>query len=287
VTPTFAVSQFTTWNQSFEEDVASYRGCGVTAIEVCERKLSRDRGEALAQLAMVRDAGMKVTSVQPRVHALYSDFMCPELHDPAERMGRFRQTIDLIAEAFPGQSIPLVTISGAAPGHDFRAAHATARRLYRDLAAYAGDHGLRVMYEPLSPILMNIDTFTCTLDDALRLIEDVNHPAFGLMLDVWHVWNELTIAKRIAAAGPHIFGVHVCDWPKGEPRCPADRVLPGDGVIPLPQLLGAVDQGGYRGAYCLEIFSANELPDSLWRLPAVDVIDRGRRGFFNAWEKRS
>jgi len=39
------------------------------------------------------------------------------------------------------------------------------------------------MFEPLNPILMNADTFICNLDEAMRLIQKVNRPNFGLMLD--------------------------------------------------------------------------------------------------------
>ena len=99
--PTFSVSEFTTWHQSFEEDVKLYNTLGIEGIEICERKLSNDYIESLDQLAIVRECGLKVTSVQPRVHALFKDFMCPDIDNPVERHRRFRQSIDLFSEAFP------------------------------------------------------------------------------------------------------------------------------------------------------------------------------------------
>jgi sugar phosphate isomerase/epimerase len=194
----FAVSQFTTWNQTFEQDVQLYASLGIGAIEVCERKLSTDPGRALAQLQRVREYGLTVTSVQPRCHALFVDGMCPDVHDPDQRAARFRGTIDLIARAFPGEPIPLVAIAGRAPDHDHRRAHGIARRIYPQLADYAADHGVRIMFEPLNPILMNVDTFICTFDEAARLIDDVARDNFGMMLDLWHVWRERDIAARIA-----------------------------------------------------------------------------------------
>ena len=38
----FGVSEFTTWFQTFEQDVALYTRLGVDCIEVCERKLAKD-----------------------------------------------------------------------------------------------------------------------------------------------------------------------------------------------------------------------------------------------------
>ncbi len=284
--PLFSVSEFTTWDQSFEQDVALYRRLGITGIEVCERKLSADPVHSREQLAMLRESGLRLTSIQPRVHALFKDSMCPDMDDPRARLKVYRRTIDLFAEIFSGQNIPLVTIGGNAPGYNFRFAHQTARQLYGDLARYAADRGVRIMFEPLHPILMNADTFICSLDEALHLIDDINHPYFGLMLDVWHVWHERDIARRIRALGPLIFGVHICDWPREQPRGLADRVLPGHGIIDLPMLLGAIEAAGYNGAYCLEIFSAHQWPDSLWRVDPAQMLEDGRQGFYTAWKAR-
>ena len=284
--PLFSVSQFTTWHQTFEEDIAFYKQLGVTGIELCERKLSIDPVQAKEQLALVRESNLDVTSIQPRVHALFQDFMCPDLADPAERLQRYRQTIDLFADAFPNKQFPFVTISGNAPNLNFAEAHRIARQLYPDLADYAANRGLQIAFEPLSPVLMNNDTFICTLYEAVQLIEDVDRPNFGLMLDIWHIWREPAIYQRIAALGERIFGVHLSDWPKGEPRQPGDRRICGEGVIDLPKILGAIEKSGYRGAYCLEIFSVDDLPDSLWQADPIDVINKSRTGFINAWEHR-
>jgi len=97
----FGVSQFTTWFQTFEQDVALYKRLGVDCIEVCERKLAKEPARAREQLAFLKSLGTPVSSIQPRVHALFQDFMCPELPDPIERMGEFRKTIDFFSEFFP------------------------------------------------------------------------------------------------------------------------------------------------------------------------------------------
>ncbi|HEY8668920.1 MAG TPA: sugar phosphate isomerase/epimerase family protein [Tepidisphaeraceae bacterium] len=291
--PEFSVSEFTTWHQSFEEDVALYRELGVDGIEVCERKLSDDPGRAREQLQELKRMGqggqgrLKVTSVQPRVHALFCDFMCPDVQEPEARLARYRQSIDLFSPVFAGENLPMVTIGGNAPGSNFRLAHETARALYPKLADYAAERGMRIMFEPLNPILMNNDTFICTLDDAMRLIDDVGRDNFGLMLDLWHIFREPNIAERIANLGDRIFAVHISDYPKEEVRHPADRLIPGTGVIDLPKLLGAIERTGYRGAYCLEIFSADHLAGSLWQADAREVIVQSREGFRRAWDART
>src|SRR5436190_1911224 len=85
-------------------------------------------------------------------------------------------------------------------------------------------------------------------------------------------------------------GVHVSDW-REPTRGWADRVLPGDGSVDLPAILGALDNAGWDGFYDLEIFSDNGTfgsvyPDSLWDLDAAELARRGRDAFFHTWSKR-
>ncbi len=281
--PSFAVSEFTTWHLSFEEDVKLYLQLGVDAIEVCERKLSKDTVKAREQLAYLKETKLPVCSIQPRVHALFSDSMSPEPIDAEKRIERFMHSVDLFAEFFP--NTPLVAISGNAPNYNFRVAHEMARKLYPILAAHAASKDMNIAFEPLSVVLMNNDSFISTLDEALTLTQDINHPNFGLLLDVWHVWREPMILERLAKL-KNIFAVHLCDWPKGEPRAIADRVIPGEGLIDLPAMLKAIEASGFNGAYALELFSADHFPDSLWQQDPKDVIEKSRENFYKAWGTR-
>lgn len=287
--PLFSVSQYTTYPLSFEQDIRLYAALGVHGIELCEEKLSPDAGRRHEQIAMLKESGLRVTSVQPAMLSVFPHTLdlgrAPS--DPAQRRVHYRRTIDLVAENFPGESVPLVAGGGIAPNQNFREAHRIAREHYRELADYAGDRGVRLMFEPLSPNHMNLFTFISNLTEALALIEDVCRPNFGLCLDVWHVWREPGMAQRLAKLPDIIHAVHLCDWPAGEPRCLADRVLPGDGLIDFPSLLAGIEATGYRGAYCLEIFSDTSLEDSLWTTDPRLVVERGRAGFLKSWNRRA
>jgi sugar phosphate isomerase/epimerase len=82
--------------------------------------------------------------------------------------------------------------------------------------------------------------------------------------------------------------VHICD--SREPtRGWADRVLPGEGVADVPRILTLLDQAGWDGLYDIEIFSDNgtfgtKHPDSLWEVPAGELLPRARAAFDEAWE---
>jgi len=278
MSPPFGISQYTTWPQTFEQDLELYREAGVEHVEICEAKL--DASDPHPQLRYLRDSGLKVSSVQPRLHSLFPDFPRPEPKSPRDRMLRFRETIQLFGRYFPGTT--LVTISGAAPSGDYELAYRTAREEYKGIARIAADHGVRVALEPLNPILMNVDTFVCSLAQAGRIVDEVDHPQFGMFLDVWHFWEDAGAAIQIQKYAGKIFGVHVNDW--RTPRSFGDRYLPGDGVIPLVALLKAIRKAGYSGAYTLEIFSELRLIGSLWADPRRTVTE-GARAFREIWEK--
>jgi len=43
-------------------------------------------------------------------------------------------------------------------------------------------------------------------------------------------------------------------------------VLPGQGVLDLPALIGRLEEHGYRGQFSIEMFNAD-----LWALPAAEA----------------
>lgn len=277
----FGVSEFTTWPWTFEQDLDHYVRLGVDAIEVCEFKLSENDAQADAQIALVRQQGLTISSVQPRLHSLFPDAPRPHPTEPTARMALFRKTIERFGRVAPGTT--LVTITGAAPGGNFRAAFDVAVREYSALADFAANHNLRIALEPLNPILMNVDTFLCRLLDALQIVRAVNRPNFGVWLDVWHVWQDAAAVQHIRECGDRIFGVHVNDW--HAPRCFGDRAVIGQGEIDLPPLLRAIRETGYQGAYTLELFSESWLPDSLWESDLDAVITNSRAALTEAWRQ--
>ncbi len=276
--PPFGVSQYTTGPQSFEKDLALFRELDVEFIEVCEGKLDPHNPEP--QIQQLKDSGLRIATVQPRLHSLFPDAPRPLPTSPRDRMQALRKTVELFGRHFPG--VTLVTISGAAPHQDYALAFRVAAREYRELAVIADANGVRIALEPLNPILMNIDTFLCSIAHAERVIESVDHPQFGLLLDLWHIWEDADVTHRIERNAGRIFGVHISDW--RDPRAIGDRFLPGDGIIPLTNLLRTIRATGYDGAYTMEIFSEAHLENSLWADPRRTVIG-GKRAFADIWEK--
>ena len=113
-------------------------------------------------------------------------------------------------------------------------------------------------------------------------MEAVNHPQFGLFLDVWRFWEHSEVRTRIRSYGRKKFGVHANDWRML--RAFADRLLRGAGEIPFVDLLRAIRGTDYNGIYTLEIFSDLWLRDSLWTDSRWTVVE-GRAAFAILWRR--
>lgn len=275
----FGISEFTTWPWSFERDVERFANHGIGAIEVCEFKLNRD--DYAPQLQAIGRSGLTVSSVQSTVHSLFPDSLAPSPTDPDDRIRHMKEAIDRIAPHVPA-GVPFVAITGAAPGGDAQLVYDKALAAFADLADFAARRGMRVAYEPLNPVLFNTDTALWGLDQALELVRHVGHPALGICLDTWNVFQTPDLYRVIGACEDRIFLVQLSDWRR--PRSGADRIGLGEGAIDNAAIVKAVRKTGYAGPYVLEIFSSESLPNSIWRKDLDAVIARNAVAFVDLWE---
>lgn len=105
-----------------------------------------------------------------------------------------------------------------------------------------------------------------------------------ILPDVYHIYkggSAFTAFDLIAGNAIHVF--HMNDYPADPPRAKisdADRVYPGDGVAPLPQLLRSLKRTGFAGALSLELFNRR-----YWKQDALAVAGTGLRKMKAAVEK--
>lgn len=276
----FGVSGFTTMPWPFERDVARYAALGADAIEVVEAKLDRDR--FAAQMRSIGAAGLAISGVQPAVRTFLGSRMMPDPASPDERVACLRRSIERLGSYAPG--VPFITNAGAHPRGDMAEAMRVVSAGLRELAPIAADNGVTLALEPLNPTSVNVESAIWTIDQALDVIEATGRDEVGLCLDYWNIWQNADVAAAIARAGDRIFTVQASDW--RAPRSFADRIVPGDGIIPLAALVKATRAAGFAGAYVLEIFS-NDVADSLYDGDLDAVVRRGRAGMAAAWAEAS
>lgn len=274
----FGISEFTTWPWSFEQDVERYAALGVDTIEVCEFKL--DDGNIDHHLSSVKQHGLAISSVQPSTRTLFPSQSQPEPKSVLERMSLFRRTIERFGAL--AVDVPFVTNTGIPPDGNMQEVLDTAAHDYREVADFAAHHGARVALEPLNAAIMNVESAIWTLQQGLKVVEAVDRSNFGICLDLWNVWQNADIVDAIRACGDRAFVVQLSDW--RTPRSYQDRLIVGQGEIPLPRLLRTIHDSGYRGPYVVEIFSG-DVPDSLWTSDLNAVIRQSRTGLDAAWEE--
>jgi len=156
---------------------------------------------------------------------------------------RIRELIDLAAAISPGDA--LVTIGRARGMGELPKPEETWRlavEAFQELAGYAQPRGIRLVLEPLSP---KEATFVLSTVEGIRMVESVNHPNFGLMLDVYHMnLTDGNVAEAFRRAGSRCWHVHVAD---------PDRRSPASGTIDYRAAMGALEDIGYSGFVSTEI----------------------------------
>jgi sugar phosphate isomerase/epimerase len=279
IRPRFSISQITTLTSTFAADVSAYAAAGVDGIGVWEIKLS-DGGDAEA-LEQLEASGLGSAAAIPAVPSILP---LPLMEGPAEPQQRIEAICASLHRLAPFEPSDVVCLTG--PGDD----RDTVVEGLRMIGEEAARVGLRVGLEPVNRTGGEDWTMISSLSEAAELLEDADRPALGIQFDSWHVWNTPEVLEDIERYVDLFVGVHISDW-SGTTRGWCDRVLPGDGVADLPQILGALERAGWDGYYDLEIFSDNGTfgeawPDSLWHVPTDELVRRGQDAFERAWEAR-
>ncbi|MEO3746445.1 sugar phosphate isomerase/epimerase family protein [Plantactinospora sp. B5E13] len=145
------------------------------------------------------------------------------------------------------------------------ACYADFRRALAPVADQAGERGVSIGVEPLNRYETSVVN---TVDQTVELLDGLP-PNVGIMIDTYHMnIEEADPYGALVRAGPYIKHVQVSG---------TDRGAPGADHLDWPRFFAALDATGYRGAVCIESFTAeNETiatAASIWR-PLAPSQDR-------------
>jgi D-psicose/D-tagatose/L-ribulose 3-epimerase len=111
-------------------------------------------------------------------------------------------------------------------------------------AEYASDRGVKLAIEPLNRFETDLVN---TVDQGLRLVDDIGALNVGLLLDTFHMnIEEKDIPAAIGRAAGRIVEFHACS---------NDRGTPGEDHLPWPQIVGALKAANYDGPIVIEAFT--------------------------------
>ena len=198
------------------------------SIRSTERPISKFREFKLAhndyhQLEKLHDRGLTPSSVQMKVHSVFVDSMANTPEDPADRISAMKDAITGSAPYLP-EGTPFIIITGIPPNGNFCQANERTIEALKELGEHAARHGMRIAFEPLSPVNIHTDTSIWYLDQGIELVHRVNHPAVGICIDTWNVWQTPNLDDIIRQCGNRIFLVQLSDWKT--PRSTARPLLP-------------------------------------------------------------
>ena len=275
----FSVSQFSTLNQGFDDDLAAYVAGGAEGIGLAEAKLPE--GEDAESLRKLRESGLAATICLPTMLSVLQlpPFGGPE--DPEERVASLCASVRRLAAFDP---VTLLVLTGPVGDRDPDEARRIVVEGLREVARTAKAEGVTVALEPIHASARAEFTMVDTIPDAVALVEEVGEP-MGVIFDTWHLWDTPDVLTHIRAEAHRFPAVHINDW-RAETRGWDDRALPGDGVMDLPAMFAALEDGGFDGWFDLEVFSGEDYPDSLLKLDAAELVRRGKAGFERAWAAR-
>ncbi|MFT3928872.1 MAG: TIM barrel protein [Spongiibacteraceae bacterium] len=112
----------------------------------------------------------------------------------------------------------------------------------------AKNAGIKLAIENAPAVYADV-TLAHTLRDAIALAEMAG---IGICIELFACWAEAGLRELFERALPRCVLVQVSDYVYGDRALPA-RAVPGDGVIPLRQIVEWLQGIGYRGAFDLEI----------------------------------
>jgi D-psicose/D-tagatose/L-ribulose 3-epimerase len=141
----------------------------------------------------------------------------------------------------------------------------------RELCAYAAEHGVVLCIEPLNRFETSFINLT---SQGIELVDRVDHPACGLLLDTFHMnIEERSLGDAIRSAGPRLKHLHACE---------NDRGAPGSGHVPWEEVATACRDVGYDGPVVIESFTAKvksiARAAAIWRTLAVSQDELASQG---------
>lgn len=236
--PRVSLSAISSFPWSLDEDLAFYERAGITAIGASLAKLEAAGIEAGAR--RLRDAGVRITNLIG-----LGPFRLDDPDQWPSQRDRVRAALDA-AEAVSAECMILTTgPAGQLPWED--AADALEAAL-APVIADADARGLPFGLEHTNSLRVDVG-FVHSLADVVDLARRLG---IGVCVETNACWAERGLAQTIASAVDTFRVVQVSDFAIGTLSTP-NRLVPGDGDIPLARILGQVLDAGYAGCFDLEL----------------------------------
>jgi sugar phosphate isomerase/epimerase len=246
-TSKLCIHTITTRPLSIEAAIEEYALIGARGISVWRESLDgRDPSRVGLQ---IKDAGLSAVSL-----CRGGFFPAAEATGRRAAIEDNQRAIDQAAQI--GASM-VVLVCGAVPKISLEESRRQILEGIETILPAAEDAQIRLAVEPLHPMYADSRSAINTLKQANDLIEMIQSPYLGVVVDVYHVWWDPDLEREIQRCGQanHLFAFHICDWKTPTTDLLNDRGLMGEGCIPISKIREWVEAAGFEGFHEVEIFS--------------------------------
>lgn len=207
---------------------------------------------------------MPIIGYTPETNAYPYNMMIGNERMRRESIDMIKLSMDMAKEMNAGFTL----ISAAHAGYDAKPDEYWDRliRNMTELTAYAENIGMDLLLESLTPYESNV---VCTCNDVLRVLSEVKSPRLKSMVDVCapFVQGE-PVMTYFSKLGDKLTHVHLVDS-DGQSD---SHYMPGDGKMPMKQLIQAIESSGYKGYCTIEMVTMYMNDPKLYSALAIERV---------------
>jgi len=252
------INQATTMTTDFALDMRVYAEAGFESVELWLPKLETflEAGNSLESAQrLLRSLGLNAVGA-----CAQGDVLIAEAGKRQAAMEQLRHRL-IYCQALGAET--LVVFAEPGPPPDSQSYKLAATNL-AEVCDLASQHEVRIALE-----FIKDSKFLGSLLTAQLLVKKADRQNLGILFDTFHFYAGISKMEDLETLEDDMIGfVHindVADKPR-ETWTDQDRVLPGEGVLPLSEIVGAIASKGYEGHCSLELFNQD-----LWRKDPFEV----------------
>lgn len=260
----------TTMTSDLPTDIRIAGAAGYSVLEITAKKL-----DALLAARPIRDVRALIDAANLKTHAINSIERI-NFRDAAGRAQVLSRTRQLAEYAQALQCPWLIAVPGpASDGSSWEAIHDDTIKVLHEMSDASAQYGVKIAFEFLGFPWCSVQTAA----QAWEIVKATHRPNVGMVIDTCHFYAGGSTVESIRDIDVHKLAVFHINDVEAVPKdkiTDANRLFPGDGVIPLPQIVSAVRRIGYDGVASVEIFR----PEYWAREPlsvAKEALEKSKR----------